>query len=315
MSMVYNYYAFGTSDRNAILYNLRDRLSENGWAIDYDQIDTTGRLAVHVPDTQCYFTIYKNANYANLSLGNCYPPFLITANTGVDSGTWFAPSYPGSEPRFHTYFVITNSFCFVNNKACVLILEGYQYYRPSYPFCFFYMFGQLNIPVEGETQGAFLFVVPFASSNERFGLLTTGFRLYYKNSVSSSAWLVGDDSFFYGLAYRWADYWFDCYLTYPVQYDYSYGAYTRLPSLHYQPYQFGRLYLRTLLVYARYTLDSVQYTHPIAETPFYLCEYRGIEWYNKTITYNTRKFKIFPLSGPGINYVHNYGVAFEVGNL
>ena len=337
MSMVLNYYAFGTSDIDDILYNLKDKLSENGWTIDYDKISTEGKLAFHVTDTQCYYTIYKAPDYQNLSeVYNHFHPYLIDANTDVDSGNWYSPTL-GYEPvtDARSYFVITNSYCLTNSKFCILILEGYTYHQPDYPYCMFYMFGQLEIPNELQ-QGNFLWVVPsyFYWIYRHIGCCPSlQLGVYYKNTFCKPSTIEEPDRLFYGLEYISGEY-DDCCsrgeATFPASlhensYGYLYGNSNNwnnpsssckyLPFLGIQPYQFGRLYLRTLIIYHKYEQDGVTYIHPIAETPFYLCKYRGIEWYNKTITYNTRKFKVYPLAGQGIAYTSNYGIAFEVGNL
>ena len=336
MSMVLNYYTFGTSDIDDILYNLKDKLSENGWTIDYDKISTEGKLAFHVTDTQCYYTIRKNPDYAILDQNkeSHFHPYLITGNTGVDTGTWYEPTL-GDEiyESNSSYFVITNSYCLTNDKFCSLILEGYSYRQSDYPFCLFYMFGQLEIPNENQ-QGNFLWVTPASGYEDgswrRLGCDPSNqLGVYYKDTLCKPGTIESyDDGYlFYGLGFKCiSEYEKD----YPVSFDKCFYGYLfnnsnywtnppsdcdYLPFLGIQPYQFGRLYLRTLIVYHKYELSGVTYIHPIAETPFYLCKYRGIEWYNKTITYNTRKFKVYPLGHKGINYEHEFGVAFEVGNL
>jgi len=335
MSMVFNYYAFGTSNIDDILYNLKDKLSENGWTIDYDKISTEGKLAFHVTDTQCYYTIYKAPNYQNLNEAyNHFHPYLVDANTDIDSGNWYSPtlSYEGNPTVYASYFVITNSYCLANSKFCTLILEGYTYHNPDYPHCLYYFFGQLEIPNESQ-QGNFLWITPmysYITTYNRFGnepALEIG--VYYKDTLCKPATIEEPDKLFYGLCYEYKT---GVEKDYPKNEDYNYSyygyidnnenswnnppsGYKYLPFLGIQPYQFGRLYLRTLIVYHKYEQDGVTYIHPIAETPFYLCKYRGIEWYNKTITYNTRKFKVYPLAGKGINYASEFGIAFEVGNL
>lgn len=319
MSMVFNYYAFGTSDINDILYNLKDKLSENGWTIDYDKISSEGKLAFHVTDTQCYFTFYISPNYQDLGENkeNHFHPYAISANTGVDTGNWYSPvlSYPIPTTGYSSYFVTTNSYCLANSKFCILILEGYTYHNPDYTYCTIYMFGQLDIPNE-DLQGGFVWVVPtYCGTTERDRIgIGPSYQIgtYYKdtfckpNTIESSTF-----KYFYGLEY----FYYGLERTYPEQQGAGYSVIGELPALIAQPYQFGRLYLRTLIIYHKYEQDGVTYIHPIAETPFYLCKYRGIEWYNKTITYNTRKFKVYPLAGQGIAYTSNYGIAFEVGNL
>ena len=334
MSMVFNYYAFGTSDIDDILYNLKDKLSENGWTIDYDKISTEGKLAFHVTDTQCYYTIRKNPNYQNLDNATShYHPYEMDGNTGVDTGTWYSPQLCNQTGNNASYFVITNSYCLANSKFCVLILEGYTYHSGSdYPHCSYYFFGQLEIPNESQ-QGNFLWITPmynYISTYNRFGnepALEIG--VYYKDTLCKPATIEEPNILFYGLCYEYKtrnerDYPKNeldnyCYYGYLYNKDSNWNnpssGYKYLPFLGIQPYQFGRLYLRTLIVYHKYEQDSVTYIHPVAETPFYLCKYRGIEWYNETITYNTRKFKVYPLAGKGINYASEFGIAFEVGNL
>jgi len=332
MSMVLNYYAFGTSDMDDILYNLKDKLSENGWTIDYDKISTEGKLAFHVTDTQCYYTIYKAPDYQNLSvMDNHYHPYLIDANTDVDTGNWYSPLLSREDGCCRSYFVITNSYCLVNNKFCVLLLEGYTYHQPDYPYIMYYMFGQLEIPNEN-LQGNFLWVTPayaFAS-NGYYNGCHPGYQVgvYYKDTFCKPSTIEDENNLFYGVCYEYTHRYGED--DYPASAERSYygylynnsnnwnnpsSDYKYLPFLGIQPYQFGRLYLRTLIVYHKYEQDGVTYIHPIAETPFYLCKYKGIEWYNKTITYNTRKFKVYPLAGKGINYASEFGIAFEVGNL
>jgi len=336
MSMVLNYYAFGTSDIDDILYNLKDRLSENGWTIDYDKISTEGKLAFHVTDTQCYYTIRKNPDYAILDQNkeSHFHPYLITGNTGVDTGTWYEPTL-GDEiyESNSSYFVITNSYCLTNDKFCSLILEGYSYKQSDYPFCLFYMFGQLEIPNEDQ-QGNFLWVTP-ASGEGIYGTRMLGcdpsnqVGVYYKDTLCKPKTIESYSYgyLFYGLCYKYLSKDEANYPSNPYYNYYGYllnnsnywtnpsSNYKYLPFLGIQPYQFGRLYLRTLIVYHKYELSGVTYIHSVAETPFYLCKYRGIEWYNKTIAYNTRKFKVYPLAGKGINYASEFGIAFEVGNL
>ena len=325
MSMVFNYYAFGTSNIDDVLYNLKDKLSENGWTIDYDKIFSEGKLAFHVTDTQCYYTIYKAPNYQNLSENyDHYHPYKVDANTGVDTGTWYSPtlSYQGSADA--SYFVVTNSYCIVNSQFCVLILEGYTYHQPDYSHCVFYMFGQLEIPNENQ-QGNFLWVVPsysnrYPGGNVFFGCAPSNqLKVYYKDTSCCPETIEPDSGnhnssykTFYGLHYRYIFYNEDNYGN-PDQSYSCYDVTNKLPGLPAQSYQFGRLYLRTLIVYHKYEQDSVTYIQPIAETPFYLCKYKGIEWYNKTLTYNTRKFKIYPLVVA--DFANEFGIAFEVGNL
>jgi len=324
MSMVFNYYAFGTSDIDDILYNLKDKLSENGWTIDYDKISTEGKLAFHVTDTQCYYTIYKASNYQNLDeTYDHFHPYKIDANTGVDSGTWYSPTLSRETASYRSYFDITNSYCLTNSKFCILILEGYTHNYSDYPHLVYYMFGQLEIPNENQ-QGNFLWVTPAYSyyvgmgcNYYVFGCCPgTQMGVYYKDTFCKPKTLEDSDDSSYGLSY---EYTFMHEKYYPAEYNYNYHSYysvtDKLPGLPAQPYQFGRLYLRTLIVYHKYEQDGIIYIHPITETPFYLCKYRGIEWYNKTLTYNTRKFKVYPLAGKGINYTSEFGVAFEVGNL
>ena len=333
MSMVFNYYAFGTSDMDDILYNLKDKLSENGWTIDYDKISTEGKLAFHVTDTQCYYTIRKNPNYQNLdNYDSHYHPYEIDGNTGVDTGNWYSPTYCKVSGSSASYFVITNSYCLVNSKFCILILEGYTYTQSDYPYLMYYMFGQLEIPNESQ-QGNFLWITPayaYKDFSDYFGCNPANqIGVYYKDTFCKPHTIetYSKGFLFYGLCY-------DCVSRYekdfPASIQRSYYGYlfnnsnnwidppsgcNYLPFLGIQPYQFGRLYLRTLIVYHKYEQDGIIYIHPITETPFYLCKYRGIEWYNKTITYNTRKFKVYPLAGKGINYASEFGIAFEVGNL
>jgi len=339
MSMVFNYYAFGTSDIDDILYNLKDKLSENGWTIDYDKISSEGKLAVHVPDTECYYTIEKNSNYQVLGTGNTtkhFHPYSITGNTGVDSGTWYEPNLATYDDRIDppsTYFVITNSYCLANSKFCVLILEGYTYVHPDYPYLMYYMFGQLEIPNEN-LQGNFLWITP-AKAYYNHSWYEIGYQpgyqigIRYKDTfnkpwdtmkaISTNTTLAYDC--FWGLRYYTRSYNEG---SFPESIYSGYGnpysnwdspSYELAPWLEKQPYQFGRLYLRTLIVYHKYEQDGVTYIHPIAETPFYICKYKGIEWHNKTITYNTRKFKVYCMGYKGINYASNFGIAFEVGNL
>jgi len=332
MSMVFNYYAFGTSDIDDILYNLKDKLSENGWAIDYDKISTEGKLAFHVTDTQCYYTIKKNSDYQNLgAFDNHFHPYLIDANTDIDTGNWYSPLLSREASGHRSYFVITNSYCLVNSKFCVLLLEGYTYHQPDYPYLMYYMFGQLEIPNE-ELQGNFLWVTPAYAYyyNGYWSGCHPGYQVgvYYKDTLCKPATIEDYDNLFYGVCYEYTNRYGEN--DYPAEADHSYygylnnnsnawnnpsSSYKYLPFLGIQPYQFGRLYLRTLIVYHKYEQDGVTYIHPIAETPFYLCKYRGIEWYGKTLTYNTRKFKVYPLAGKGINYASEFGIAFEVGNL
>lgn len=331
MSMVFNYYAFGTSDMDDILYNLKDKLSTNGWTIDYDKISTEGKLAFHVTNTQCYYTIRKNPDYQNFDNPySHYHPYEMDGNTGIDTGTWYSPQLCNQSSTHASYFVITNSYCLTNSKFCILILEGYTYHNPDYPHCLYYFFGQLEIPNENQ-QGNFLWITPmynFIDSFNNFGnepALEIG--VYYKNTLCKPASIEDPNILFYGLCYEYKTQFEDDYPKNASCYYYGYlyndrdnwtnpsPSYKYLPFLGIQPYQFGRLYLRTLIVYHKYEQDGVTYIHPIAETPFYLCKYRGIEWYNKTITYNTRKFKVYPLAGKGINYASEFGIAFEVGNL
>ncbi len=330
MSMVFNYYAFGTSNIDDILYNLKDKLSENGWTIDYDKISSEGKLAVHIPDTECYYTIEKNPNYQVLGTGEYtkhFHPYLIKGNTEVDSGTWYEQPnvtfYDSGDNS--SYFVITNSYCLTNGKFCVLILEGYTYPNSDYPYPMYYMFGQLEIPNEN-LQGNFLWLTPDILCSGSY--YYTGYRpghqlrIRYKNTVSKAYDISQSTTCFWGLRY-----FTDSYDEKPFPSDlraYGYGDpypdwnnpdYEVAPWLEKQPYQFGRLYLRTLIVYHKYEQDGITYIHPIAETPFYICKYRGIEWYNKTIVYNTRKFKVYCMGYKGINYASEFGIAFEVGNL
>ena len=328
MSMVFNYYAFGTSDMDDILYNLKDKLSENGWIIDYDKISTEGKLAFHVVDTQCYYTIEKNPIYQNLDTGEAdshYHPYNIHGNTGVDTGTWYNPTL-GYEGGRKSYFIITNSYCLVNSQFCILILEGRSYHQSDCYHCIFYMFGQLEIPNEDQ-QGNFLWVTPSYSNYNPgewsyFGCCP-GYQIgvYYKDTFCKPDNIEPDAEnyycrcgrSFYGLLYRYTFYGESCCGNPDCGHCSYYDTRNQLAGLPAQPYQFGRLYLRTLIIYHKYEQDGVTYIHPIAETPFYLCKYRGIEWYNKTITYNTRKFKVFPLVT--INFANEFGIAFEVGNL
>jgi len=333
MSMVLNYYAFGTSDIDDILYNLKDKLSENGWTIDYDKISSEGKLAFHVTGTQCYYTIEKTPNYQNLIDEEHFHPYLIKGNTDVDAGTWYEPTLGLLQySSDYSYFVITNSYCLTNSKFCVLILEGYTYHLPDNPYCMFYMFGQLEIPNEN-LQGNFLWVVPsyavYISTSHYFGCLPSNqIGVRYKDTFCKPNYIEDPDEIFNAIHYIDAnigekDYPSDWQRR--VYYGYyqgdsrywtgGYSGYLYVPFLQIQPYQFGRLYLRTLIIYHKYEQDGVTYIHPIAETPFYFCKYRGIEWYNKTLTYNTRKFKVYPLAGKGINYASEFGIAFEVGNL
>jgi len=330
MSMVFNYYAFGTSDIDDILYNLKDKLSANGWTIDYDKISTEGKLAVHVPDTECYYTIEKNPNYQVLGTGNYtkhFHPYLIKGNTGVDSGTWYEQPnitvYDDSDGS--SYFVITNSYCLANSKFCTLILEGYTYPNSDYPYLMYYMFGQLEIPNES-LQGNFLWMSP---DNYYYdGTYYIGYkpgyqlRVRYKDTVNKASDVSENTNYFWGLKYFTYSYnekpfpsnLKACEYGDPYP-NWENSSYQTAPWLEKQPYQFGRLYLRTLIVYHKYELSGVTYIHPIAETPFYICKYKGIEWHNKTITYNTRKFKVYCMGYKGINYASNFGIAFEVGNL
>ena len=324
MSMVFNYYAFGTSDIEDILYNLKDKLSANGWTIDYDKISTEGKLAFHVTDTQCYYTIYKAPNYQNLDEDNHYHPYLIDANTDVDSGTWYSPTLSCASSSRASYFVITNSYCLTNSKFCVLILEGYTYHNPDYSHCVYYFFGQLEIPNESQ-QGNFLWVTPshtnhYPGSCYYFGCAPSNqIGVYYKDTSCHPETIEPDsgtnkDDYktFYGLYYRYVFCDENNYGNLDSDYVY-YDTSNELPGLPAQSYQFGRVYLRTLIVYHKYELSEITYIHPIAETPFYLCKYRGVEWYNKTLTYNTRKFKVYPLIL--IDFANEFGIAFEVGNL
>jgi len=314
MSMVFNYYTFGTSNIDDILYNLKDKLSENGWTIDYDKISSEGKLAIHIPDTECYYTISKSPNYQDPSGDNHFLPYTVSANRAVDTDTWWNPTLSYSNFG-ETYFVVTNSYGLINSKMCVLILEGYTETLPDYPYCSYYIFGQLEIPNEN-LQGNYLFITPIRqdSSNSSFGLyIGRAMKVYYQNTACSPADIEGNDHYLYGLIYQYYSTHDKYYPADNITSDYD--VTNKLPGLPSQPYQFGRLYLRTLIVYHKYEQDSTTYIHPIGETPFYLCKYRGTEWYNKTLTYNTRKFKVYPLAGKGINYESEYGIAFEVGNL
>jgi len=321
MAEVFDYYHLGLTNAAAILSALRDKLIDYGWTIDYDGIDSGDRLTFHVTNTNCYFSLHLNDL---INDGYRYFPFTLYGFLDNEITKWIPISSISfkncdlftRDLNFSSYlqetnpvgdFFIIDSFLLINNKICFIILYGYSSKCGiTKPFSEIFGFGQLNIYNES-LYGNLFFVSPFIrrlGSGGVYFYVNKSITLffYYKDKVNNFHY----DNFCIYCAKSWS---------YPCDSGVRAEEVNEFPQLTYQPVQFNRIYLRTLPLISSYSnIDGVNYRHVVGETPFYFCYYPGRKYFNRTIEYGSRKFKIYS-NGWRAYEAHNFGIAFEVGNL
>ncbi len=320
---VYSMYESNSSSFSDLLTNIKNALVDKGWVVDEDDITNNLSLSVHVNNSNCYFTIRKlNAPYYDTKF------LCIEVNTGFKTGQLFK-TFSIYEAGYSTYYDLhllqmDKAFIFANSKHCIVIQYGNLLYNPDLgndvpnktdigKFCLFYSFGQLDIPVS-TLQGNYYIGVS-GQPHYIFGGDTYPTQLwplyifltYYENSKTT---------FTFGSSgnFPWFKYGRKVYEGGITNYGIGEPASHGYPIYTCASFQFSRLHLFSVPLFSYYTPDgNVYYRHPIAESPFYFCKYLNSNFFNRTITYNSRVFKVYPIDQVFANGI--WGIAIEVDNV